>query len=143
MRWFYPDGHDNITLKTINFHVDEQYIPTLGMKIAAGRNFSKNVATDSSAMIINGAAVKALGFTMDNATKQYVVQINSDKGDRKFKYHVVGVVKDFNFQSLHEAISPVVLTLQPEGGVIFKIHTADIAGVLASIKKQWDSFNTA
>ncbi|HEY4324401.1 MAG TPA: ABC transporter permease [Mucilaginibacter sp.] len=137
----FPDGHDNTAMKTENFHVDEQYIPTFGIKMAAGRNFSAAVTTDSSAMIINEAAVKALGFTATNAIGQTVAQVNSGKG-KNFKYHVIGVVKDFNFKSLHEAITPMLLTLEPEGGVIFKIHTTDVAAVLTAMKKQWDTFNT-
>ena len=92
-------------------------------------------------MILNQAAVKALGFTNSNVIGQYVVQNNSNKG-KDSRYHVIGVVKDFNYKSLHEAISPMLLTLQPEGGVMFKINTKDVPGVLAAMKKQWDSFNT-
>jgi putative ABC transport system permease protein len=137
----YPEGHKNSVLKTIDFHVDEQYIPTLGIKMALGRNFSKDITTDSSSMIINEAAAQEFGFTIDDAVGKYVVEMFSDKG-KNFKFHVIGVVKDFNFKSLHEAISPMLLTLEPEGGVMFKTHTADIAGVLATMKKQWDTFNT-
>jgi putative ABC transport system permease protein len=137
----YPQGHDNTAMKTIDFHVDEQYIPTFGMKLAAGRNFSKDVATDSSAMILNEAAARALGFTAANAAGQNVVEMNSGKG-KNFVFHVIGVVKDFNFKSLHEAITPMLMTLEPDGGVIFKCHTKDISGVLAGMKKQWDTFNT-
>jgi len=137
----YPAGRSNVAMKSINFYVDEQYIPTLGIKMAIGRNFSPAIKTDSFAMILNQAAVKALGFTNSNVIGQYVVQNNSNKG-KDSRYHVIGVVKDFNYKSLHEAISPMLLTLQPEGGVMFKINTKDVAGVLAAMKKQWDSFNT-
>jgi putative ABC transport system permease protein len=137
----YPQGHDNTAMKTVDFHVDEQYIPTFGMKMAAGRNFSKDVATDSSAMIINEAAARVLGFTTENATRQNLVEMFSNKG-KNFVFHVIGVVKDFNFKSLHEAITPMVMSLEPDGGVIFKVHTKDVAGVLASMKTQWDTFNT-
>jgi putative ABC transport system permease protein len=137
----YPAGHGNVAMKSINFYVDEQYIPTLGIRITIGRNFSPSIKTDSFAMILNQAAVKALGFTNSNVIGQYVVQNNSNKG-KDSKFHVIGVVKDFNYKSLHEAISPMFLTLQPEGGVMFKINTKDVAGVLAAMKKQWDAFNT-
>jgi putative ABC transport system permease protein len=134
-------GHDNTALRTVGYHVDEEYIPTLGMRMAAGRNFSNDMGTDSSAMILNEAAVTALGLNLNGAVGQSVVGVNSDKG-ANFPYHVIGVVKDFNFQSLHEAISPLIMTLEPEGGVIFKARTGDIAGLLKSMKKQWESFNT-
>ena len=137
----FVQGHDNTPLRTVGYHVDEGYIPTLGMQMAAGRNFSREMGTDSSAMILNEAAVKALGLHLNDAVGESVVQVNSDRGTN-FPYHVIGVVKDFNFQSLHESISPLIMTLGPEGGVIFKVKTADIAGLLGSMKKQWDSFNT-
>jgi putative ABC transport system permease protein len=137
----YVQGHDNTPLRGVGYHVDEQYIPTLGMQMAAGRNFSKDMGTDSSAMILNEAAVKALGLNLQDAVGKNVVQVNSNRGTN-FPYQVIGVVKDFNFQSLHAEISPLIMTLEPEGGVIFKVRTADIAGLLASMKKQWDAFKT-
>jgi putative ABC transport system permease protein len=137
----YVQGHDNTLLRGVGYHVDEEYIPTLGMQMATGRNFSKDMGTDSSAIILNEAAVKALGLNPNDAVGKNVVQENSDRG-RNFPYHVIGVVKDFNFQSLHEQISPLIMTLEPEGGIIFKVRTADIAGLLGTMKKQWDAFNT-
>jgi putative ABC transport system permease protein len=137
----YVQGRDNTPLRSVGYHVDEQYIPTLGMRMDTGRNFSKEMRTDSSAMILNEAAVKALGLNLKDAVGKNVIEVNSSKG-MNVPYHVIGVVKDFNFQSLHESISPLIMTLEPEGGVIFKVRTADIAGLLESMKKQWDSFNT-
>ncbi len=58
----YPEGHDNEIMRTQEYHVDEQYIPTLGMTMASGRNFSKDFLTDSTAMIINETAAKAYGW---------------------------------------------------------------------------------
>jgi len=137
----YVQGHENTLSRGVGYHVDEEYIPTLGMQMATGRNFSKDMGLDSSAMILNEAAVKVLGLNLKDAVGKYVVQENSDRGTN-FPYHVIGVVKDFNFQSLHEAITPIIMTLEPEGGVIFKVRTADILGLLGTMKKQWDAFNT-
>jgi putative ABC transport system permease protein len=137
----YPEGHDNQAMKTVEYHVDEQYIPTLGMQMAAGRNFSKGFATDSLGMIINESAAKALGINTVNAIGKKLVRVNSDKGANT-AFHVVGIVKDFNFNSLHNPITPLLMTLQPEGGLIFKIKTTDVAGLIATMKKKWDAFNT-
>jgi putative ABC transport system permease protein len=137
----FVQGHDNTPLRAEGYHVDEQYIPTLGMRMNTGRNFSENMGTDSLAMILNEAAVKALGLNLKDAVGKNVIEVNSSKG-KNIPYHVIGVVKDFNFQSLHESIAPLIMTLEPEGGVIFKVRTADIAGLLESMKKQWNSFNT-
>jgi len=137
----YPEGHDNQAMKTVEYHVDEQYIPTLGMQMATGRNFSAAFATDSSSMIINESAAKAFGWGTMNAVGKTVIRVNSNRGTN-VPFHIVGVVKDFNFKSLHEPITPLLMTLQPEGGLVFKIRTTDVPGLLSSMKKQWDAFNT-
>lgn len=137
----YPKGHDELTTRMAGYHVDEQYVPTLGMKIVAGRNFSKDMTTDSTGVILNEAGAKALGLTKANEIGAPIVIENSDRGNNH-PYHVIGVVKDFNFQSLHHAIAPLVMTLEPEGGLIFKVRTGEISGLLSRMKKEWDSFNS-
>ncbi|HXD79404.1 MAG TPA: ABC transporter permease [Puia sp.] len=137
----YPKGHDNLTTRMIGYHVDEQYIPTLGMKIVAGRNFSRGMSTDSTGVVLNEAGARALGLTASNEIGADVVIENSDRGTNH-PYKVIGVVKDFNFQSLHFAIAPLIMTLEPEGGLIVKVRTGDISGLLGRMKKQWDTFNT-
>jgi putative ABC transport system permease protein len=137
----YPAGFENQMMKTVEYHVDAQYIPTFQMQMAAGRNFSTAFATDSLAMIINETAARAFGWSTADAIGKTIVRQNSDKG-RDIPFHVVGVVKDFNFKSLHEFITPLLMTFQPEGGLIFKIKTTDVPGLLAKMKKEWDGFKT-
>ena len=55
----------------------------------------------------------------------------------KVSYHVIGVVKDFHFRSLHEAITPLLMVLKPEWGLIVKTKTAGVAGLLSSMKQRW------
>ncbi|MEO9022014.1 MAG: ABC transporter permease [Ginsengibacter sp.] len=137
----YPLGHDNEIMRTQEYHVDENYIPTFEMKMVNGRNFSKDFATDSTAMIINESAAKAFGWNDLTAVGQTVVRQNSNRGN-DVSFHVIGVVKDFNFQSLHEPITPLLMTLDPDWGLIFKVKTADIKGLVASMKSKWGQFNT-
>jgi putative ABC transport system permease protein len=137
----YPEGHGNQNMKTVEYHVDEQYIPTFGMQMAAGRNFSKDFVTDSLGMIINESAARAFGWTTTDAIGKRLIRVNSDRGVNT-AFHVVGIVKDFNFSSLHDPITPLLMTLEPEGGLIFKIKTTDITGLLATMKKRWDALNT-
>lgn len=136
----YPLGHDNELMKTLEYHVDENYIPTYEMKIVAGRNFSKSFATDSTAIIINETAAKAFGWNELTAVGQTIIRENSTRG-KNVPFHVIGVVKDFNFQSLHEPITPLLMTLAPDYGLIFRVKTADIKGLLATMKTKWDQFN--
>jgi putative ABC transport system permease protein len=137
----YPEGHDNQIMKTEEYHVDETYIPTLGMHMAAGRNFSKEFATDSTGMIINESAAKAFGWDTLTAVGKTIIRENSHRGTN-VPFHVIGVVKDFNFKSLHDPVSPLLMVLDPDWGLIFKVKTTDIKGLLATMKKHWDKFGT-
>jgi putative ABC transport system permease protein len=132
----YPDENTTQLVKTLRYEIDEQYIPTLGMKLAVGRNFSKEFATDSSGVILNEKAAAvfgwgkdALGHTLTNANNEGV----------KTTYRVIGIVKDFHFKSLHEPISPLIMTLgNTSGTLIAKVKTQDMAGLLATSKTLWN-----
>lgn len=137
----YAQGNENNVVDGVDFHVDENYIPTLGMKIISGRNFSKDFATDSTGIILNETAAKALGWNNTTAIGKTVIRENSDRG-KNVPFHVIGVVKNFNFKSLHETVSPLYMSLLQEGGLIFKIKTTNVAGLLATMKKNWDAYNT-
>lgn len=91
-------------------------------------------------MIINETAAKAFSWG-SNAVGQKIIRQNSARG-RDVAYTVIGVVKDFHFRSLHEPVTPLLMVLQPESGLIIKVKTADITGLLASMKRQWSAFNT-
>jgi putative ABC transport system permease protein len=117
--------------------VDESYIPTLGMEMAAGRNFSRSFGADSSAMILNQAAATAYGW--GEKAIGHSITHNEDNGVSR-TYHVIGVVKDFHFRSLHELITPLVMTLGGDASnLIVKAKTADIAGLVASLQKEWNA----
>ncbi|MRG46246.1 FtsX-like permease family protein [Chitinophaga sp. SYP-B3965] len=128
-------------IKTLRYDVDYNYIPTMSMQVIAGRNFSKTFGTDSSAVILNETAVKALGWDNSNALGQTITKSNKED---KVTYHVIGIVKDFHFKSLHEQISPLVMVLANYSGtMIVKAKTKDISGLLADMYKEWASFKAA
>ncbi len=137
----YPLGDDKLLVNGVDFRIDDQYIPVMGMKMAAGRNFSHRFSTDSSAIILNETAVKAMGWTSESAIGETVVIQNSPRGQH-FPYQVIGVVRNFNFKSLHEAISPLYMTYFPQGGLIFKLNTGDTQALLAEMKTAWDAYQT-
>lgn len=118
--------------------VDEDYIPTLGMKLVAGRNFSKEMKTDSSAVIINETAAKQLVFT-DPLNKLLYVPMDSYAKVVK-PLHIIGIIKDFNFHSLRENVTPMLLTLSEDRGAIAVLtKTADLPLLLKQIKDKWKS----
>lgn len=118
-----------------NWDVDYDYIATLGMHIKEGRNFSKDFGEDSSGMIVNEAAVKFMG-TNDPVGKFIY---GSDRDGNIEKYHVIGVVKDFNYESLHSSIGPLCLLLRPSPfSASFKISAnTNLSGLISQIKSIW------
>ena len=134
--FIYPETNSTQLLKTLRYDVDYNYIPTLGMQMATGRNFSRNYGTDSSGVILNETAANLLGWH-ENALGHAITNTNNE--GHKETYRVIGVVKDFHFKSLHERISPLVMMLgNTSGTVIVKVKTKDIAELLASLKTQWN-----
>ncbi|HEY4209418.1 MAG TPA: ABC transporter permease, partial [Puia sp.] len=133
----YSDTNTTQMIKGIQYVVDDNYIPTLGMQMAYGRNFSKDYPSDSLGMIVNQAAVRAYGWKGDPIGHTVV---HREDGGVNTVYHVVGVVKDFNFRSLHEQIMPLQMTLGPDwNNIIVRINTKDVAGLLSSMRKYWDA----
>jgi len=114
--------------------VDEDYVNTMGIKIIAGRNFSKDMATDTSAIIVNEAFVKKYGEKdpLNKNIYRYSYGLQ--------EYHIVGVMKDFHFESLKDQISPLVLSYGPDNGAInVRIKTANLTALMSSIENKWKS----
>jgi len=124
------------------WNVDEDYVNTLGMKMVAGRNFSIQMSTDSNALVINASAAKFLGFT-DPINK--IIYKSSGGANPTFKpYTIIGVVKDFNFNSLHDNISPVIMQLgDDEGALSIKVQTANLPALLAQVQNDWKGLTPA
>ncbi len=118
------------------YFVNEDYIQQLGIKIIAGRGFSRDFASDSSkAMIINEKAVSLLGY----ANAQDAIGANYQQWGSNGE--VIGVVKDFNFQSLQDEIDPLTMRLDPTQTdiITIKIEANNTAQTLASIESTWKS----
>ncbi len=136
-----PDGNTDRMVKTLRYEVDYNYLPTLGMEMARGRNFSKAYGTDSTGIIINETAVRTFGWTPENAMDRMITR--NDNQGRKATYHVIGIVKDFHFRSMHERIGPLVMTLNNGWGwMMVKTRSAEVAPLLATMKKIWNSFRS-
>lgn len=119
-----------------NWWIDEAYIPTMDMKMAKGRNFSPQLPTDSSGVIINEAAAKLLGFTDPLNKPLYHISDLEKKVVRQ--YQIIGVVKDFNFNSLRQTVSPLVFFLGDDrGSITVRIKTDNIKNLLGQIEEKW------
>lgn len=134
----YPENQFDQLVKTLRYDVDENYIPTMGMEIVSGRNFSKEFGNDSTGVIINETAAKLLGWGKDALNHTLT---NTANDGSKGTFRVIGVVKDFHFRSLHEAIAPLVMVLRGGGGnFIVKVKAGDTPQLLSSMKTKWEAF---
>jgi putative ABC transport system permease protein len=117
--------------------VDEDYIKTLDMKLAAGRSFSAQMPTDTAAIVINETAAKFLG--MKNPVDQLLYKstlVNSKP--LMLPYHIIGVVKDFNFSSLRDNIAPVIMMYgQDIGSLSIRTNTKQLPALLGQLKTRW------
>jgi putative ABC transport system permease protein len=112
--------------------VDHQYITTLGMNIVDGRDFSPTIKSDSSGVIINQAMTREL-------------KLQSPVGQRITNgtvYTVIGVVEDFNFESMREDIGPLVMVLGTSPSIIsVRASTKNVSQVLESVNSAWQKFS--
>jgi putative ABC transport system permease protein len=120
---------------------DYDFIPTYGVHIVAGRNFSRDYGTDTASFILNEAAVRAVGWK----SPQEAVGKNFKYGGQMG--HIVGVTNDFHFESLHQTIAPLILVMPTPaqaansyGYLSIKISGGNIPSALATIKDTWQKF---
>nr|WKN37784.1 ABC transporter permease [Tunicatimonas sp. TK19036] len=116
--------------------VSYDYLPTLGLRLKEGRNFSREIAADSAnhTLILNEEAARKLKLSQPVGTK-----ISVDGGARKAE--IVGVVEDFHFKSLHTTVEPLVLILSDSLEYAeIKIQSADLPQTLALIEDQWNQY---
>ncbi|HUP11496.1 MAG TPA: FtsX-like permease family protein, partial [Niastella sp.] len=113
--------------------VDTSFFNTFDMKLAAGRFFSKDMPTDTSkAVLVNEAAVRTFGWKKpENA-------INKRFGKGKEARYVIGVVKDFNFESLHKPVEALLIGYAQTGNRLsLKIDVAHTKEVIQHLKQVW------
>ena len=126
---------------------DYDYVKTLGLRVVAGRDFSRDMSTDvTQAFLINETAVKEFGFgTSEKAIGQPLYWnewVPRDTLNPVKKGKVIGVVQDFHYKSLHEKVTASVIQLYPQVAfkVAVKLKSADMKNTLAYINNVWNKF---
>ncbi len=118
-------------------HVNFDYFKTFGISAVQGRLFSNQMETDGDqALILNEMAIKKLGLNQDVIGKR--IQISWPSSKRR----VIGIVKDFHFESLYNPILPVVFVISPEQcwKMAIKVRAAHLNATLSFIEKTWKTF---
>jgi putative ABC transport system permease protein len=118
---------------------DYDFISTFGIPLAAGRYFSRDYGTDTSNYVINEATVDALGWK----TAQNAIGKDFKYGNRQG--HIIGVIKDFHFESMHQKIVPMVLLMFPPSVASFndlsvKIAGKNISDAVAYMQSTWKKY---
>lgn len=114
------------------YYADYDHLNVLKIELAQGRFFSKDFPSDSSACVINEAALKELGWTDPLNEK-----LTSFNGPALVDLKVVGVVKDFNFESFKTSIRPMVIQLTPRAGNLLIRYQGNPKEAVASVEELW------
>ena len=113
--------------------VDHDYVKTMGMKIVEGRDFDANRISDSTAIIINQKMVKDLGLTDP---------IGAQVSSSNKTWSVIGVVENFNWESLRSDIRSLSMVLDKSTGIVsVRVAPGDITSTVASIENTWHQFS--
>jgi putative ABC transport system permease protein len=116
-----------------NWRIDYDYIPTLGMEIIKGRNFSPQYGGDSTGLIINEATAALIGGGDPIGRKLY-----TNNGQNPTVYTVIGVVKNFNYESLRKNVGPLCFRLgNNKWTTAFRVETKDMKNLLAQVESKF------
>ncbi len=120
---------------------DFEFAHTFSLQLKAGRFLDKSFATDTArAIMLNEAAVAAFGWQKpEDAVGQ---RISYGGGNDSLGNVVVGVIQDFNFQSLHQKVEPLILTANTNRAsyLVVKVQTNNMAATLAQLEQKWNAF---
>jgi putative ABC transport system permease protein len=139
-----PDGKPTAESKIVqNIQIDEDFIPTLQVKMAAGRNFSKQVTSDAKeSIMVNQTLVNELGWK-DAVGRR--VRTGVDEQGKVIEQTIIGVVKDFNTYSLQHKISPMVMEMPQEDNdkdnLYIRIARGNVKASLDHINKVYANFD--
>ncbi len=128
------------SINTKQFHIDPDYIPTLGMHLLAGRNFDRAIASDTvNAVIINESMMHQLGWQPENCIGRQLEGYGKDG----FKNPtVIGLVRDFNYEALTDRVQPVLFhqfarSGESPGFIYVRLQPGNPSKALAAINSAW------
>lgn len=126
---------DNIDMQV--WKIDYDYLQTMGMEIVKGRNFSKSFGTDTSALLITEKTAGLLGYA--DPIGKFIYEPSNIPGDNSMvPVQIIGVVKDFHFESLRQQIGPLCMRLRNNSGLTcFKVSATDASDLIKNIERKW------
>lgn len=120
-----------------NWRVDHDYLATIDLELIAGRNFNREILADSSAAILNESAIAVMGLDLNEAIGK---RISPDLGEEDVDYlTVIGVIKDFHFNSFREPIQALSLSIGTfSDAMAIKLSVQDMSASVANIEAIWN-----
>jgi putative ABC transport system permease protein len=137
---FYPEGSGRTGMWMLqNVQVDHNYFEVMDIDLIAGRAFSENPQLDSLNVIVNQALVEEAGW--DDPLGKYI-GIPMGNANDDIKLNVIGVVRDFNYASLHESIKPLLIQHQPGrlANITIQLSTVAEKDALEDLEAIWLSY---
>jgi putative ABC transport system permease protein len=132
---FEVEDHKGETPDLRTVFTDHDYVKTLGLKIVAGRDFSRDFTTDAQeAVLINEAAARYLGWELEEALGKEI----TNKFRDSIPHKVVGVIEDFHFASLHTSIDPMIISMSDDQRVFaIKLASGNVQQAVALVEDAW------
>ena len=129
--WEGKDTEDNIIVGFA--FADEDYIETMGMQMTDGRFFSKDIQSDTSAVVINETAAKA--FSLESPVGKWLSWGDDDK------YHIIGVIKDFHHLPMQQGIDPLTMYYAPDQcrQMLVKTRNGNYAQIKEELQSTWEA----
>jgi putative ABC transport system permease protein len=122
------------------YQADEGYLQTMGLQLVAGRGFARHLATDTAAVLLNESAVRAMG--LQNPVGKRII-LNEGSNDEA-RLEVIGVVKDFHFESYHQRVKPLVIqyfhNVYLDDYILVQLAAGKVSQGLAAAKARWQAF---
>lgn len=141
---FRPEGSTPDEIRATNFYyTDENFQNTLGIKLIEGRWFSKDLAGDSLAVVLNLSAVKAYGY--EDPIGKNILQIGGGADTTDLPMKIIGVVEDFHYESLHQTIQPLIIAFNRNRFASYfaiRIHPENYQQAIGFIEDKWNSMVT-
>lgn len=120
-----------------SYFADHDHLNVLKLEVLEGRFFSKDFLSDSSAVLVNEAAVKEFGWT--NPLNEELVNFN---GPEPMTNRVIGVVKDFNYETLKSKVRPLVISYTDVSRYLLVRYSGNPESTLSALKELWNQQNT-
>lgn len=134
----FPESKPDELVSINNWSVDYDYVKTMKLEIIMGRDFSEEYGTDDESIIVNESTVKLYGF--ENPIGMRLSRFINNQGDTK-TYNIVGVIKDFHFETFRTNIEPLIMYLgNNEGLISFRTTGEDVSQVIEELRLLWEKF---